>query len=57
MASAALMLIAIAFGMDQVRKVLSVNYRLLTASGLMLAILTASGSFLFDAPFLAQNQN
>ncbi|MEK3794441.1 Na+/H+ antiporter subunit A [Paenibacillus sp. FSL R7-0204] len=53
MASAALMLIAIAFGMDQVRKVLPVNYRLLTASGLMLAILTASGSFLFDAPFLS----
>ncbi|MEK3714304.1 Na+/H+ antiporter subunit A [Paenibacillus sp. FSL R7-0333] len=53
MASAALMLIAIAFGMDQVRKVLPVNYRLLTASGLMLAILTASGSFLFDVPFLS----
>ncbi|MNB76950.1 Na(+)/H(+) antiporter subunit A [compost metagenome] len=53
MTTAALLLIAIAFGMDQVRKMLPVNYRLLAAAGLMLAILTASGSFLFGAPFLS----
>ncbi|MNN73481.1 Na(+)/H(+) antiporter subunit B [compost metagenome] len=53
MASAALVLMAIAFGMDWVRKALPVNYRLLTAVGLMIAILTASGSFVFGAPFLS----
>ncbi|MNY48686.1 Na(+)/H(+) antiporter subunit B [compost metagenome] len=44
---------AIAFGMDWVRKALPVNYRLLTAVGLMIAIFTASGSFIFGAPFLS----
>lgn len=53
MTSAALVLMAIAFGMDWVRKSLPVNYRLLTAVGLLIAILTASGSFLFGAPFLS----
>ncbi|WP_310832702.1 Na+/H+ antiporter subunit A [Paenibacillus pedocola] len=53
MASAALVLMAIAFGMDWVRKALPVNYRLLTAVGLMIAVLTASGSFVFGAPFLS----
>ncbi|WP_342565604.1 Na+/H+ antiporter subunit A [Paenibacillus sp. FSL R7-0345] len=53
MTSAALVLMTIAFGMEQVRKALPVNYRLLTAVGLLLAILTASGSFLFGAPFLS----
>ncbi|MEK3758291.1 Na+/H+ antiporter subunit A [Paenibacillus sp. FSL P4-0338] len=55
MTSAALILITIAFGMDQIRKVFPVNYRLLTAAGLMLAILTASGSFLFGVPFLSHS--
>lgn len=53
MTSAALVLMMIAFGMDQVRKAFPVNYRILTAAGLLLAILTASGSFLFGAPFLS----
>ncbi|WP_151736914.1 Na+/H+ antiporter subunit A [Paenibacillus tengchongensis] len=53
MTSAALVLMAIAFGMDQIRQAVPVNYRLLTAAGLLTAILTASGSFLFGAPFLS----
>ncbi|WP_238652060.1 Na+/H+ antiporter subunit A [Paenibacillus piscarius] len=53
MTSAALVLLSIAFGMDQIRQAFPVNYRLLTATGLLLAILTASGSFLFGAPFLS----
>ncbi|WNS44144.1 Na+/H+ antiporter subunit A [Paenibacillus sp. MMS20-IR301] len=53
MTSAALVLMAVAFGMDQVRKAFPVNFRLLTAVGLLIAILTASGSFLFGAPFLS----
>lgn len=55
MTSAALVLITIAFGMDQIRKVFPVNYRLLTAAGLLLAILTASGSFLYGVPFLSHS--
>lgn len=57
MASAALVLLSIAFGMDQIRKAFPVNYRLLTAAGLLLAIVTASGSFLFGAPFLSHTFN
>jgi multicomponent Na+:H+ antiporter subunit A len=53
MTSAALILMAIAFGMDMVRKVLPINYRILTAVGLLVAILTSVGSLAFDAPFLS----
>jgi multicomponent Na+:H+ antiporter subunit A len=53
MTSAALVLMAVAFGMDTVRKVLPVNYRLITGAGLLIAIVTASGSFIFNAPFLS----
>ncbi len=55
MTSAALILLAIAFGMDMIRKVLPVNYRILTAVGLLIAILTAVGSMVFDAPFLSHS--
>lgn len=53
MTSAALILMAMAFGIDHLRKVFPVNYRLLTGVGLLIAILTASGSFIFGAPFLS----
>ncbi|WP_342439608.1 Na+/H+ antiporter subunit A [Paenibacillus sp. FSL L8-0436] len=53
MTSAALVLMAVAFGMDTVRKVIPVNYRLITGTGLLIAIVTASGSFIFNAPFLS----
>ncbi|GGF70707.1 Na(+)/H(+) antiporter subunit A [Paenibacillus albidus] len=55
MTSAALVLMAIAFGMDTVRKVLPLNYRMITAVGLLIAILTAAGSFIFGAPFLSHS--
>ncbi|WP_090735328.1 Na+/H+ antiporter subunit A [Paenibacillus sp. Mc5Re-14] len=55
MTSAALILMAISFGMDTVRKVLPVNYRMITAVGLLIAILTAAGSFVFEAPFLSHS--
>lgn len=57
MTAAALILLAIAFGMDLIRKVLPVNYRMMTAIGLLIAILTAAGSFAFGAPFLTQAFN
>lgn len=53
MTSAALVLMAITFGIDTIRKILPINYRLLTGAGLLIAILTASGSFIFGAPFLS----
>ncbi|XID93725.1 Na+/H+ antiporter subunit A [Paenibacillaceae bacterium WGS1546] len=53
MTSAALVLLAIAFGLDIVRKVLPINFRLLTAAGLLIAVLTGVGSFWFDVPFLS----
>lgn len=53
MTSAALVLMAIAFGLDTVKKILPVNYRMITAVGLLIAILTGAGSFAFGAPFLS----
>ncbi|MNC60408.1 Na(+)/H(+) antiporter subunit B [compost metagenome] len=53
MTSAGLILMAISLGVDTVRKLLPVNYRILTAVGLLIAILTAAGSFAFGAPFLS----
>lgn len=54
MAAAALVLIAIAFGMEFVEKVLPVDYRKLIAVGISIAFLTGMGSFVFDVPFLTQ---
>ncbi|WP_429371154.1 Na+/H+ antiporter subunit A [Paenibacillus sp. DS2015] len=54
MASAALIMLAIAFGMDMVEKALPINYRKLIAIGVSIAFLTGLGSFLFDTPFLSQ---
>ncbi|NGZ76781.1 Na+/H+ antiporter subunit A [Saccharibacillus alkalitolerans] len=54
MTASALILLAVSYGMDTIRRVIRVNYRLLTAVGLAIAILTAAGSFVFGAPFLSQ---
>ncbi|ASA21196.1 Na+/H+ antiporter subunit A [Paenibacillus donghaensis] len=54
MASAALVLLSIAFGTEMVEKVLPINYRKLIAVGILLAFLTGVGSFLFGVPFLSQ---
>ncbi|MBD2844583.1 Na(+)/H(+) antiporter subunit B [Paenibacillus sp. IB182496] len=53
MSAAALVLLALAYDLDTIRSVLPVNYRIVTATGLLLAILTGAGSFLFDRPFLS----
>ncbi|OKP90498.1 cation:proton antiporter [Paenibacillus helianthi] len=55
MTSAGLILMAISLGIEPVRKFLPVNYRILTAVGLLIAILTAAGSFAFGAPFLSHS--
>ncbi|GGG20100.1 Na(+)/H(+) antiporter subunit B [Paenibacillus abyssi] len=53
MSASALVLLALAFDLKTVRKVIPVNYRVLTALGLLLAVLTGVGSFVFDVPFLS----
>lgn len=53
MTSAALILLGFVNGLDTLRKALPVNYRIVTAAGLVIAILTSAGSFAFGAPFLS----
>jgi len=53
MASAAFILLTMAFGLQTMRQVIPIDFRVLTAIGLTVAILTGIGSFLFDAPFLS----
>lgn len=53
--AAAIVLFAIAFGMDALKRVLPVNYRTMTGIGLLIAVLTGAGSFLFKAPFLSHS--
>jgi monovalent cation:proton antiporter len=53
MGAGALLLIALAFGTKTLRAVLPINFRILTAAGLLIAVLTGIGSFVFGAPFLS----
>ncbi|NIK79272.1 multicomponent Na+:H+ antiporter subunit A [Paenibacillus castaneae] len=53
MAAAAFVLLAMAFGSKRVREVISIDFRKLSAVGILIALLTGTGSFLFDLPFLS----
>ncbi|WP_166241960.1 Na(+)/H(+) antiporter subunit B [Paenibacillus turpanensis] len=53
MTAAALVLLALAFDLKTVREVLPFNFHKITAIGLLIAVLTGIGSFVFDAPFLS----
>lgn len=53
MTSSALVLLSMAFGMRISQQMIPLNYRTVTAVGLMLAFLTGVGSFFFDVPFLS----
>lgn len=53
MASSALLLLAVTSGIDRVERLLPVDFRRLTAIGILIALLTGVGSFLFDASFLS----
>lgn len=55
MGAGGLVLVALAFGTRTVRTILPVNYRIVTASGLLIAALTGVGSFVFDVPFLTHS--
>ncbi|MFD2670434.1 Na+/H+ antiporter subunit A [Marinicrinis sediminis] len=53
MTASALILLALAFDLQTIRKVIPLNFRMITGIGLMTALLTGIGSFLFKAPFLS----
>lgn len=52
MTAGALVLLLLAFDMKTVAKILPINYRILTAIGLLFAVGTSAGSLLFNVPFL-----
>jgi multicomponent Na+:H+ antiporter subunit A len=54
MASAALLLYAIAVGMERFEKTVPVDFKRMTGIGILIAVITGMGSFLFKAPFLSQ---
>ncbi len=49
--TSAIVLLMLAFDIPTVKKVLPINYVVLTAVGLLIAIATASASIIFDVPF------
>ncbi|WP_226034852.1 Na(+)/H(+) antiporter subunit B [Aquibacillus saliphilus] len=54
MASAAIVLMYMAYGYETVRKIIPVDFRFLIPIGLGIAVLSSIGSFLFGQPFLSQ---
>lgn len=53
MTAAAFVLLAMAFGSKIIEEVVPINFRKLTAIGILVALFTGIGSFLFNAPFLS----
>lgn len=53
MTAAALVLLSMAFGMDVTRNVIPVQFRKVTAVGLLIALLTGIGSLVLGVPFLS----
>lgn len=53
MTSSALVLVAIAFGMNRLHRVIPIDFRQLIALGMTIAYMTGLGSLWFDAPFLS----
>ncbi|MBO8155134.1 MAG: Na(+)/H(+) antiporter subunit B [Bacillaceae bacterium] len=53
MTSAAILLMYMTYGLDTIRKVIPFNFRYFIPAGLLTALLTSLGSFLFNQPFLS----
>jgi multicomponent Na+:H+ antiporter subunit B len=53
--ASALVLLYIAFDLQSVRDIIPVDFKQLAASGVIVAVLTGTVSFLFDVPFLTQS--
>lgn len=52
MTSAAVVLMYMSYGLDAVKKILPINFRTLIPIGLLIAVATGIGSFIFNVPFL-----
>lgn len=55
MTAAALILLTMAYGIKATRDTIPLDFKKLTALGLLVAILTGAGSFLFELPFLSHS--
>ncbi|NGP44039.1 Na(+)/H(+) antiporter subunit B [Bacillaceae bacterium SIJ1] len=53
MTSAALVLLFVSYGYERASEVLPVDFKLFIPAGLLIAVLTGVGSFVFDQPFLS----
>lgn len=53
MTAGGLVLLALAFDTKTIRRALPIDFRLVTATGMLIATLTGLGSFVFGAPFLS----
>ncbi|WP_062447955.1 Na(+)/H(+) antiporter subunit B [Thalassobacillus devorans] len=54
MTSAAIVLMYMAYGMESVAKIIPINFRVVIPIGLLIAVGTGVGSFIFGQPFLSQ---
>jgi len=54
MTSAAFVLMYMAYGIRSMEKILPINFRYIIPVGLIIALGTGIGSFIFDQPFLSQ---
>lgn len=52
MTASALVLLNLAYDIDEIRKVIPIDFSKLIAVGLFIAVATGMGSFFFDLPFL-----
>lgn len=53
MTAAAVVLMYMTYGFEAVKKIIPINFRQIIPIGLLIAVLTGVGSFLFDEPFLS----
>ncbi|MFZ4451946.1 Na(+)/H(+) antiporter subunit B [Salibacterium aidingense] len=54
MTSSAVVLLLLAYDLETVKRVLPFDFKIVTAAGLLTAVATGMGSFLFGEPFLSQ---
>lgn len=52
--SSAVILLYLAYDIETVRKLIPVDFKTLAATGVLIAVLTGTGSFFFGVPFLTQ---
>ncbi|GAA0354047.1 Na(+)/H(+) antiporter subunit B [Bacillus horti] len=52
--AASLVLLYLAFDLETMRKVVPIDFKLVTATGLLIATVFGAGSFIFGEPFLSQ---